>query len=281
MLSKLSETTIERLAEKVADQEAQLSLPLSERMESVAVDQDSVLMEIRGGAVLVDKDMVDFLSKHRWRTTPSGYAATTFTLDAEAVTMSMHRFIMGIHFPYAPEPYVCDHINRIRSDNRRVNLRLVDHRVNAINRVGNVARLNPTYKGVMFYAGRPKPWYARLKTDRKVRHAQSFASERDAAIAYDIFARMEWGALAVLNIPEATADEIVRVQALIKNPKRYSGSSRFVGVTKVTDSRWVAKIKIRGRHFYIATKPTEREAAAAYNAYAVKHGGPGHRLNAL
>lgn len=252
------------------------------KMESVAVDQDSVLMEIRGGAVLVDRDMVDFLSKYKWRKTPCGYAVANIKSGSgSSISMRMHQFVMGIHSTYDCEPYICDHINRIRSDNRRVNLRRVNHHVNAINRCGNAARLHPTYKGVVFYGGRPKPWYARVKNDHKVRHAQSFASERDAAIAYDIFARMEWGDFAVLNIPDATTEDIARVQALIENPKRYGGSSKFVGVTKVTDSRWVAKIKINGRHFYIATKPTEHEAAAAYNAYAIKHGGPNHRLNSL
>ena len=70
--------------------------------------------------VLVDDDMVEELSKYRW-TWRVGYAVARMKDENGGLRdVLMHRYITG-----AKPGELVDHINRIRSDNRRSNLRLV------------------------------------------------------------------------------------------------------------------------------------------------------------
>jgi len=92
-----------------------------------------------------------------------------------------------------------DHINGDRLDNRRANLRIVTKQQNRQN-IGKQSHREMTsrYKGVVQH---PKTlrWRAIVKTGGKQRHLGYFATEHEAALAYNTAARELFGEFARLN----------------------------------------------------------------------------------
>lgn len=72
-----------------------------------------------GQEIIVDDDDLEWLSKYRWYLA-EGYPYTSHRTPEGVKPISMHRLIMQ-----PPKGMVVDHINRIRTDARRSNLRVV------------------------------------------------------------------------------------------------------------------------------------------------------------
>lgn len=198
MPSKSSGSITAGSERKVDHPEAQLSLPLHGRMESVAVDQDSVLMEIRGGEVLVDKDMVEMLKKHSWHVA-QGYARTNYARSHPGKRgVLMHRLIMG-----DVKGIEYDHKNRIRLDNRRANLRTATRSENNQNSAKRTwykgVPTSSKYKGVIWQPDRHK-WCACLVSGKKRHFLGRYATEELAAEAYNKAAAARFGEFARLNV---------------------------------------------------------------------------------
>jgi AP2 domain len=103
----------------------------------------------------------------------------------------MHSLIVDY-----PKP---DHIDGNGLNNQRSNLRPATASQNCINRRtwGRSA-----YRGVSWFKLYSK-WNAAISYQRKSRNLGYFASEEDAARAYDAAARELHGAFARLNFPDA------------------------------------------------------------------------------
>ncbi len=99
----------------------------------------------------------------------------------------------------------------------------------------------------------------------------SFKTERQAAIAYDIRASELHGEFKRLNIPKASAKEILEVRRIIDSPKANirSATSRFFGVGFNRRNNWW-RARIHGVD--IGRFDTEMKAVKAYNAEAKKRG---------
>lgn len=99
-----------------------------------------------------------------------------------------------------------DHINRNPLDNREDNLRWVTHKQNSYNK-GKISRkCSSKYRGVNFFprANLARPWRAymcqTLNGTKKWLSLGYFATEDEAAAAYDREARARWGIFAFQNI---------------------------------------------------------------------------------
>jgi hypothetical protein len=81
--------------------------------------------------VFVDDDMYEILNQYTWRVSRGGYAYTIATKSWANPTISamMHHCVIGRSL----YPLVTDHINRIKLDNRRENLRHITQQANRLN----------------------------------------------------------------------------------------------------------------------------------------------------
>lgn len=150
-----------------------------------------------GHQVLVDDTDVEWLSTFTWATKvgdkPSAcrYAITWAKSDGRRRNVRMHRLILG-----AVPGELVDHRNRDTLDNRRSNLRIVTAEQNVANAVGWTGARSQ-YRGVDLHRGR---WRARFyAADGRRLNLGQFASEIEAARAWNEAALERWGADALLN----------------------------------------------------------------------------------
>lgn len=79
---------------------------------------------------IIDIEDIDKVKDIKWRLHNNGYVTTTIkATDRKKTSLYLHRFIMN----YYGELEI-DHINRNKLDNRKSNLRIVNHSVNASNK---------------------------------------------------------------------------------------------------------------------------------------------------
>lgn len=96
------------------------------------------------------------------------------------ISVRLHRFLMN-----APYDCVVDHINGNPLDNRRTNLRVCSNDENMRNR-RKLSRCRSRHKGVTFDDSKVAcKWRARISVDGKRICIGYFATEEEAAIAYN------------------------------------------------------------------------------------------------
>ena len=103
----------------------------------------------------------------------------------------------------APRGLLVDHRNGDGLDNRRDNLRLATHSENMMNRPKIKSPTTSRFVGVYFDKAR-RLWVARIHLNGKCIWLGRFATEIEAAKAYDEAAKKYHGEFARLNFPEAT-----------------------------------------------------------------------------
>ena len=153
-----------------------------------------------GHTVLVDDCDANLVTKTKWHyramcrkwyvTRPSGqgkYKRAAY----------LHRLITG-----AGAGQIVDHINGNSLDNRRENLRIVDSVQNARNRAKTSLKTSSQFKGVCFDSRhKSRPWRASIRTDEGRKHLGQFATEFEAAKAYDVASRRFHGEFGRTNFP--------------------------------------------------------------------------------
>lgn len=104
----------------------------------------------------------------------------------------VHRVIWLYVYGSAPDGLI-DHKNRIRTDNRLVNLRISDELQNVANR--GVHKNNKTgYKGV--FVSKPGKFTAQIMHNRKAKHLGYFKTAEEAHAAYISAAKRLFGEFA-------------------------------------------------------------------------------------
>ena len=116
--------------------------------------------------------------------------------NCRATTMRLNRVIMD-----APPGLLVDHRNGVSLDNRRSNLRLATHAENACNRPKIRSKTSSRYIGV-YFEKRTGRWTSKIRIHGKRLWLGRFASELDAAHAYDKAAMKYHGEFARLNFPQ-------------------------------------------------------------------------------
>lgn len=147
---------------------------------------------LRGLVALVDAADYERISAFKWYATKR-YAIRSERRAGRSVTILMHHEVLG----RPPPGFVTDHINCIRLDNRRANLRFCTPSQNMWNRGLNL-RTTSGFKGVSIKGSR---YAAAIRRWGKQEHLGRFDSAEEAARAYDRAALEAFGEFARLNFP--------------------------------------------------------------------------------
>lgn len=115
-----------------------------------------------------------------------------------------HILIFLFHNGKLPTQEI-DHVNRVYSDNRIENLREASRNSNCSNRTG--WGTHSKYKGV-HRRKRGKPWAATITINKKTNWLGAYASEIEAAIAYDRAALQNNPEFCNLNFPKENYNEV-------------------------------------------------------------------------
>lgn len=171
-------------------------------------DDDVIRIPLRArdGSVrawaIVDREDAD-LAELCWGLGGDGYAQRCLLPRATLRgSERLHRVILSriINRQMVPSEQ-CDHVNGDRLDNRRHNLRVATHGENAVNRKAHGASV---YLGV--HRDRQR-WAAQIRplgsgTNGRRLYLGAYATEEEAARAYDRAAREHHGEFARLNFPQ-------------------------------------------------------------------------------
>lgn len=161
--------------------------------EEIARNENGVaIIKTKHLDVLVDDKMWHDLSKHSWRRDGNGYVITDISKDdGSKTTVAMHIFIME-----PSKGLVVDHINNVKHDNRRSNLRISDESENNHNRK-KAAGKSSKHVGVT-KIGEEK-WSAYIKKGFTKYCLGSYNGEDIAGTAYNIAAKILYKEKANLN----------------------------------------------------------------------------------
>ena len=160
------------------------------------IDDKTVQCDLPTGEFfLIDAADYPEVSKHKWSIENSGYVHTM----VNGKHVRLHNYLIG------KTDGVIDHINCIRHDNRRCNLRICSNKENVRNQRLCV-RNTSGFKGVSFDKRRGK-YEARITVDGCSRFLGYYVDLSDAALAYDRAASHYFGEYARTNYMEGVKSE--------------------------------------------------------------------------
>lgn len=147
-------------------------------------------LNIKGTIVLVDDEDFDKVTKWTWGISRNGYACRNHwnKVLKKYERMYMHRYIMD-----TPKGMDTDHINRIKTDNRKLNLRAVNRSLNNHNTPKSKANTSG-FKGVHWF----KPaqlWRAYINAEGK-RIELGYSKDKQGAIQLRTQAELKYGVQA-------------------------------------------------------------------------------------
>ncbi len=135
------------------------------------------------------------VSKYKWYRVPQNKTKQKWVIrGGNTFPVLLHRFILELK---STDKRVVDHINNNPLDNRKSNLRICTNKENQMNRSKSLNRTS-IYKGVCWHKKANK-WCAYIKINKKLRHLGYYEVEKEAAIGYNIAAKILFKEYAKLN----------------------------------------------------------------------------------
>jgi hypothetical protein len=138
------------------------------------------------GFIIVDVDDIDWCKQYKWHIDHYGYAIGSLN----NVPIKMHRELLG-----ALKGQMVDHINGVKHDNRRNNIRLCTAMGNNQN-VKSYKNSSSGYKGVFPHKGR---FMAQIMSNYKLMYLGYYKTKEEAALVYNKAARELHGEFAYQN----------------------------------------------------------------------------------
>lgn len=121
----------------------------------------------------ISKCDYDIAKKYIWHIDKGGYVISK---DENGIVIKYHRLIMGIH--NETSSIEVDHINRLKNDNRRENLRLVNRSLNCFNQ--KISKYNKSGTVGVHYSKSSKQWIASITCNKKRYYLGTFKNKQDA-----------------------------------------------------------------------------------------------------
>ncbi|MBE3116907.1 hypothetical protein IMZ68_06850 [Candidatus Bathyarchaeota archaeon] len=146
----------------------------------------------QGQVALVDDADFEWLSQWKWCADHQHNSVYAIRAGSYRKIIYMHRLIMD-----AKPGQMIDHRNNNGLDNQRGNLRHCTNMQNARNSIKK-KKGSSRFKGVCWKKSN-RNWTAQIRLRYKSFHIGSFASEIDAARAYDVKAKELFGEFAKTN----------------------------------------------------------------------------------
>jgi hypothetical protein len=154
----------------------------------------------QGKVALVDDCDFEELNQHKW-------TANRHILKNRLIWYAVRhirrqdgiRRTLGMHQQILSGVCEIDHRDGDGLNNRRSNLRPATHSHNQWNRHKSPGH-SSRFKGVV-RRNKTRAWHARITFNREVLHLGYFSEEEDAAKAYDLAARKNFGEFALTNLP--------------------------------------------------------------------------------
>ena len=138
-----------------------------------------------------DLEDYDVIKQIGWCYNSDGYVVGNITINGKQKRIAQHRLIMN-----CPPDMVIDHINGVKSDNRKCNLRICTVAQNAYN--ASIQKRNKlNAKGVSIT--HCNTYQAQIQVNGKLKYLGSYKTIKEAADAYDIAAKKYFGEYAKLN----------------------------------------------------------------------------------
>lgn len=160
---------------------------------------ESRTIQLRNGGhcFICDAEDENYALDHNWRLDRDGYIVRgKRDENGKYHLLRFHREVLKINGIHVPDDSVVDHKNKIKTDNRKQNLRICSQAENIRNR-GSLNN-GSGYRGV-YWNNKNQNWVARIRVDGRSVHIGSFSSPKEAAYYYNMAAQALHGDFAQLN----------------------------------------------------------------------------------
>ena len=192
-------------ADRLITEKADILTALPHNIDSGTITGDSQMKKIKlsqGQFALVDDEDYEKLKGFNWyalRVPHRFYVACNIKKGKKRTTMRMHRFLLN-----PPKGIEVDHKDHNGLNNQRANIRLCTKSQNMMNVRYGQKNAASIFKGVVVSGRKKRPWAAKICLNGKGVRLGNYATEKEAAMAYDVKAKELFGEYAYLNFNLAT-----------------------------------------------------------------------------